>query len=140
MNWLDIGLKALPYIGKVIKGGRSGEGVKIDPKTGKPTGAGIGRNTGFMSAAADRFKLPGEALPSNVTLLTRGLGGSKQGLTDLERILEPIHQLQSNGYDALKNKYILAALQQNNTISSRDLLPETTSIPDSQNIKLGEVG
>ena len=133
MNWIDIGLKVLPYIGKVIKGGRSGEGTQ-----GKETG--IGQKSGFMSAAADRFKLPGEALPSNVTLLTRGLGGSKQGLTDLERILEPIHQLQSNGYDALKNKYILAALQQNNTISSRDLLPETTSIPDSQNIKLGEVG
>ena len=133
MNWLDIGLKVLPALGKFIKGGRSGEGVKKDAP-------GIGRDTGFMSAAADRFKLPGDVLPSNVTLLTRGLGGSKQGLTDLERILEPIHQLQSNGYDALKNKYILAALQQNNTISSRDLLPETTSIPDSQNIKLGEVG
>ena len=135
MNWLDIGLKVLPYIGKVIKGGRSGTGGER-PKEAP----GIGRDTGFMSAAADRFKLPGEALPSNVTLLTRGLGGSKQGLTDLETILEPIHQLQSDGYDALKNKYILAALQQNNTISSRDLLPETTSIPDSQNIKLGEVG
>ena len=133
MNWLDIGLKVLPAIGKFIKGGRSGEG-------GKKDAPGIGRDTGFMSAAADRFKLPGDVLPSNVTLLTRGLGSSKQGLTDLERILEPIHQLQSNGYDALKNKYILAALQQNNTISSRDLLPETTSIPDSQNIKLGEVG
>ena len=93
-----------------------------------------------MSAAADRFKLPGDVLPSNVTLLTRGLGGSKQGLTDLERILEPIHQLQSNGYDALKNKYILAALQSNNTISSRDLLPQTTSTSDSQNIKLGGTG
>ena len=136
-NWLDIGLKVLPAIGKFIKGGRSGTGG--DPERDKKA-PGIGRDTGFMSAAADRFKMPGEALPSNVTLLTRGLGGSKQGLTDLERILEPIHQLQSNGYDALKNKYILAALQQNNTISSRDLLPETTSIPDSQNIKLGEVG
>ena len=133
VNWLELGISLLPKIGKVLKGGRSGEGTEKD----KP---GIGRDTGFMSAAADRFKLPGDVLPSNITLLTRGLGGSKQGLTDLERILEPIHQLQSNGYDALKNKYILAALQQNNTISSRDLLPETTSIPDSQNIKLGEVG
>ena len=134
-NWLDIGLKVLPAIGKFIKGGRSGTGGERPKDV-----PGIGRDTGFMSAAADRFKLPAEALPANVTLLTRGLGKSKQGLTDLERILEPIHQLQSNGYDALKNKYILAALQQNNTISSRDLLPETTSIPDSQNIKLGEVG
>ena len=134
-NWLDIGLKVLPAIGQFIKGGRSGTGGERPEEE-----PGIGRDTGFMSAAADRFKLPAEALPANVTLLTRGLGKSKQGLTDLERILEPIHQLQSNGYDALKNKYILAALQANNTISSRDLLPQTTSTSDSQNIKLGDTG
>ena len=134
-NWLDIGLKVLPAIGQFIKGGRSGTGGERPEEE-----PGIGRDTGFMSAAADRFKLPAEDLPANVTLLTRGLGGSKQGLTDLERILEPIHQLQSNGYDALKNKYILAALQSSNTISARDLLPETTSTSDSQNIKLGDTG
>lgn len=136
-SWLDIGLAVLPKIGGFISGGRSGEGITKDDETGKITGAGMGTGRGFMAAAADRFKLPGEALPANVTLLTRGLGGSTQGLTNLERILAPIHKLQANGYDALANSLIQAAIKKDNTISGKDLLSEATTTAASQTIKLG---
>ena len=54
-----------------------------------------------------------------------------------ERILEPIHKLQANGYDTLANALIQQAIKDGNLVTSRDLMPETTAHSDSQNIKLG---
>ena len=97
-----------------------------------------GESGGFLSKqAANRFGLPQGASPAGFTLLQKGIGGSRQGLTDAERILEPVHQLQANGYDALANALIQKAIKDGNIITSRDLMPESTAHSDSQNIKLG---
>jgi hypothetical protein len=66
-------------------------------------------------------------------------GGKSQGLTNIERILQPIHKLQANGYDALANALIQKAIKDNNLVSERDLLSDTVSTAESQNIKLGKV-
>lgn len=98
-----------------------------------------GESGGFLSKqAANRFMLPSSPrASSDITLVQRGLGSSRQGLTDAERILEPVHQLQANGYDALANALIQKAIKDGNLITSRDLMPESTAHSDSQNIKLG---
>jgi len=100
-----------------------------------------GESGGFLSKqAANRFMLPSSPRASEFTLVQRGLGRSRQGLTDAERILEPVHQLQANGYDALANALIQKAIKDGNIITSRDLMPESTAHSDSQNIKLGGTG
>ena len=94
---------------------------------------------GFLSKqAGERFGLPSSPKPAGFTLLQKGIGRSAQGLTDAERILEPIHRLQSNGYDTLANALIQKAIKDGNIITSRDLMPETSAHSDSQNIKLGK--
>ena len=97
-----------------------------------------GKGGGFLSKqVGQRFGLPSEARPAGFSLVQKGIGRSRQGLTDNERILEPIHKLQANGYDTLANALIQQAIKDGNLITSRDLMPETTAHSDSQNIKLG---
>ena len=98
-----------------------------------------GESGGFLSKqAGERFGLPSSPKPAGFTLLQKGIGRSRQGLTDAERILEPIHKLQANGYDTLANALIQKAIKDGNIITSRDLMPETSVHPESQNIKLGK--
>ena len=112
-------------------------------KEGKYEGLQMGRpedDTGFMTKQTrDAFKLPSEVRPASFTLLTQGIGKSTKGLTNIERILQPIHKLQANGYDALANALIQKAIKDNNLVSERDLLSDTVSATESQNIKLGKV-
>ena len=97
-------------------------------------------DTGFMTKQVrDKFGLPPNATHASFTLLQKGLGRSTQGLTNVERILSPIHKLQANGYDALANALIQKAIKDNNLVSERDLLSDTVSTAESQNIKLGKV-
>ena len=97
-----------------------------------------GTGGGFLSKQASNiFGLPRSPGASQVTLLQKGIGRSRQGLTDAERILEPIHKLQANGYDTLANSLIQKAIKDGNIITSRDLLSDSTTHSDSQNIKLG---
>lgn len=97
-------------------------------------------DTGFMTKQVrDKFGLPSDATAAGFTLLQKGLGRSAQGLTNIERILQPIHKLQANGYDALANALIQKAIKDNNLVSERDLLSDTVSTAESQNIKLGKV-
>ena len=99
---------------------------------------GEGESGGFLSKqVGQRFGLPSEARPAGFSLVQKGIGRSRQGLTDNERILEPIHKLQANGYDTLANALIQQAIKDGNLVTSRDLMPETTAHSDSQNIKLG---
>ena len=98
-----------------------------------------GTGGGFLSKqAANRFGLPSSPRASQVSLVQKGIGRSRQGLTDAERILEPIHKLQANGYDTLANALIQKAIKDGNLITSRDLMPETSAHSDSQNISLGK--
>jgi hypothetical protein len=100
---------------------------------------GEGESGGFLSKqAANRFGLPSSPRASQVSLVQKGIGRSRQGLTDAERILEPIHKLQANGYDTLANALIQKAIKDGNLITSRDLMPETSAHSDSQNISLGK--
>ena len=87
----------------------------------------------------DKFGLPSEVRPAGFTLLTKGMGRSAQGRTNIEKILSPIHKLQANGYDALANVLIQKAIKDSNLVSERDLLSGTVSATESQNIKLGKV-
>ena len=105
----------------------------------KDGGGGDPQSGGFLSKrAATNFGLPSSPKAAGFTLLQKGIGRSAQGLTDAERILEPIHRLQSNGYDTLANALIQKAIKDGNIITSRDLMPETSVHPESQNIKLGK--
>ncbi len=102
---------------------------------------GTGESGGFLSKqAANRFGLPRSPGASEVTLIQKGIGRSRQGITDIERILAPINKLQANGYDALANALIQQAIKDGNVVTSRDLMPESTAHSDSQNIKLGGTG
>ena len=107
---------------------KDGDGKGGDPSSG-----------GFLSKqVGERFGLPSSPKAAGFTLLQKGIGRSRQGLTDAERILEPIHKLQANGYDTLANALIQKAIKDGNIITSRDLMPETSVHPESQNIKLGK--
>ena len=144
MGWLETGMgwlnTAKTFVGPVTdflkKEGdydkyRMGE---RDLETGKYP------DTGFMTKQVrDKFGLPPNATAAGFTLLQKGLGRSAQGLTNIERILQPIHKLQANGYDALANALIQKAIKDNNLVSERDLLSDTVSTAESQNIKLGKV-
>ena len=89
---------------------------------------GTGESGGFLSKqAANRFGLPRSPGASEVTLIQKGIGRSRQGITDIERILAPINKLQANGYDALANALIQQAIKDGNVVTSRDLMPESTA-------------
>jgi hypothetical protein len=125
MNWLETGLKWFKIAKDFIDKDKKEAG---DPQSG-----------GFLSKQAqNRFGMPSSPKAAGFTLLQKGIGRSTQGLTDAERILEPIHRLQSNGYDALSNALIQKAIKDGNMITSRDLMPETSAHSDSQNISLGK--
>ena len=144
MGWLETGigwLKAaetfVEPISQFLKKEGDYEKYRMgdpDPETGKYT------DTGFMTkAVGDKFGLPSNITPTGFTLLTQGIGKSTKGLTNVERILSPIHKLQANGYDALANALIQKAIKDSNLVSERDLLSGTVSATESQNIKLGKV-
>ena len=53
--------------------------------------------------------------------------------------MEPVHNLQANGYDSLANALIRKAIEDSNLVSVRDLLPtKSVATTESQNIKLGK--
>ena len=139
MNWLTTGLgwiktaKAFvdPIRKFIKKEGPEYEDIRMSEE---------GADTGFMTAQArDKFGLPQYRQPDPTSLIQKGIGRSAQGLTNIERILQPIHKLQANGYDALANVLIQKAIKDNNLVSERDLLSDTVSTSESQNIKLGKV-
>ena len=139
MDWLKKGLDYFKIAKDFIKPVSDFLGKKNDYKDLRMSDEG--ESGGFLSKqAANRFGLPQGASPAGFTLLQKGIGRSRQGLTDNEKILEPIHQLQANGYDALANALIQKAIKDGNIITSRDLMPESTAHSDSQNIKLGGTG
>ena len=144
MSWLTTGLGWLSKAKTIIdpisqflkkEGDYSGLRMGIpDPETGE-----YPPSTGFMTKQSrDRFGLPSEVSPAGFTLLTRGIGRTRQGLTNLERVLEPVHKIQANGYDALANAMVQKAIRDSNLVSERDLLSDTVSTGDSQNIQLGK--
>tara|TARA_R110001583_G_scaffold194354_2_gene365058 strand:- start:492 stop:923 length:432 start_codon:yes stop_codon:yes gene_type:complete len=140
MGWLKTGIdlfktfkgsEIIQTVGDFLKKEGDYEDLKMGDKD-KPSG-------GFLSKqAANRFGLPSSPRASQVSLVQKGIGRSRQGLTDAERILEPIHKLQANGYDTLANALIQKAIKDGNLITSRDLMPETSAHSDSQNISLGK--
>ena len=129
MGWLNTAKTFVEPISQFLK------------KEGDYKGLRMGEDdTGFMTKQVrDKFGLPPNATAAGFTLLQKGLGRSAQGLTNIERILQPIHKLQANGYDALANVLIQKAIKDNNLVSERDLLSDTVSTAESQNIKLGKV-
>ena len=137
MSWLQTGINLfktaktfIDPISKFLKKEGDYEDLRMSQE---------GESGGFLSKqAANRFGLPPLSQSADVTLLQRGLGRTRQGITDIEKLLAPINKLQANGYDALANALIQKAIREANIISSRDLMPESTSHPDSQNIKLGD--
>ena len=144
MGWLETGIGWLKTaetfvepISQFLKKEGDYKGLRMgekDPETGKYP------DTGFMTAQArDKFVLPKGFSAAGFTLLTQGIGKSTKGLTNVERILSPIHKLQANGYDALANVLIQKAIKDSNLVSERDLLSGTVSATESQNIKLGKV-
>lgn len=137
MNWLKTGIDLF----KTFKGSdiiQTARDFLRKDNDYKDLEMSDGTGGGFLSKqAASRFGLPRSPGASQFTLLQKGIGRSAQGLTDAERILEPIHRLQANGYDTLANALIQKAIKDGNVITSRDLMPETTAHSDSQNIKLG---
>ena len=131
MGWLKTAKTFVEPVSQFLKKEGKYEGLQM----GKPED-----DTGFMTKQVrDKFGLPPDATPAGFTLLQKGLGRSAQGLTNVERILSPIHKLQANGYDALANALIQKAIKDNNLVSERDLLSGTVSATESQNIKLGKV-
>ena len=138
MGWLETGigwLKAAETFVEPISDFLKKEGDYESLRMGKKDD-----DTGFMTAQVrDKFGLPSEFGPAGFTLLTKGIGKSTQGRTNIERILSPIHKLQANGYDALANVLIQKAIKDSNLVSERDLLSDTVSATESQNIKLGKV-
>ena len=136
MNWLKTGLDYFKIAKDFIKPVSDFLGKKGDYEDLRMSKKG--ESGGFLSKqVGQRFGLPSEARPAGFSLVQKGIGRSRQGLTDNERILEPIHKLQANGYDTLANALIQQAIKDGNLITSRDLMPETTAHSDSQNIKLG---
>jgi len=141
MGWLETGMGWLKAVkgSDLVKTVSSFVGKTGDYEGLKLTGKDSDKDTGFMAQTRDKFGLPPDAKPAGFTLLQKGLGRSAQGLTNIERILQPIHKLQANGYDALANALIQKAIKDNNLVSERDLLSDTVSTAESQNIKLGKV-
>jgi len=138
MGWLETGigwLKAAETFIEPISQFLKKEGDYEKYRMGEPDD-----DTGFMTKQVrDKFGLPSEVRPAGFTLLTKGIGRSAQGRTNIEKILSPIHKLQANGYDALANVLIQKAIKDSNLVSERDLLSDTVSATKSQNIKLGKV-
>ena len=144
MSWLTKGLEWIKTAKTLVEpisqflkkeGDYSGLRMGIpDPETGE-----YPPSTGFMTKhTRDKFGLPSDVGPAGFTLLTKGIGRTRQGLTNIERILEPVHKIQANGYDALANAMIQKAIRDNNLVSERDLLSDTVSTGDSQNIEIGK--
>lgn len=138
MSWLTKGLewiKTAKTFVEPISQFLKKEGKYEDLRMGKPDD-----DTGFMTKhTRDKFGLPSDVGPAGFTLLTKGIGRTRQGLTNIERILEPVHKIQANGYDALANAMIQKAIRDNNLVSERDLLSDTVSTGDSQNIEIGKM-
>tara|TARA_R110000787_G_scaffold258724_1_gene363947 strand:+ start:1692 stop:2078 length:387 start_codon:yes stop_codon:yes gene_type:complete len=125
MGWLETGLDWFKIAKDFLDKDNKEEG---NPQSG-----------GFLSKQVqNRFGIPKSPGAAGFSLLQKGIGRSTQGMTDNEKILEPIHRLQSNGYDALSNALIQKAIKDGNMITSRDLMPETSAHSDSQNISLGK--
>tara|TARA_R110002020_G_scaffold30547_3_gene96223 strand:+ start:931 stop:1353 length:423 start_codon:yes stop_codon:yes gene_type:complete len=139
MSWLKTGIDYFKVAKDFIKPVSDFLGKKNDYEDLRMSTDG--ESGGFLSKqAANRFGLPRGANPAGFSLVQKGIGRSRQGLTDAERILTPINKLQANGYDTLANALIQQAIKDGNIITSRDLMPESTAHSDSQNIKLGGTG
>jgi len=138
MSWLKTGIDLFKTAKDFIKPVSDFLGKRGDYEDLR---MGTGESGGFLSKqAANRFGLPRGANPAGFSLVQKGIGRSRQGMTDLERILVPVNKLQANGYDALANALIQQAIKDGNVVTSRDLMPESTAHSDSQNIKLGGTG
>ena len=138
MSWLKTGIDLFKTAKDFIKPVSDFLGKRGDYEDLR---MGDGDSGGFLSKqAANRFGLPRGANPAGFSLVQKGIGRSRQGMTDLERILAPINKLQANGYDTLANALIQQAIKDGNVVTSRDLMPESTAHSDSQNIKLGGTG
>ena len=145
MGWLETGmgwLKTAKTFVDPIKQfvSKTGEYTKYRTTEKDPITGQYPVDTGFMSkAAGKKFGLPHVDQPDPHSLIFGRIGASKQYLTNIERIMEPVHNLQANGYDSLANALIRKAIEDSNLVSVRDLLPtKSVATTESQNIKLGK--